>query len=381
MAAIEIVDAIIVAARTGGAAADTLIQRYFSTRRYAGSKDRAAVRELVYAAIRYSAELPASGRAALLGLTTTRPELLPLFDGSAHAPALPAADEPRAAPGLVPAWLIPAFLRRFGASWQDEATALLGRAPLDLRVNSLRTADPDAVASALPVQAQPIPGLPLGLRLETPVALDHHPLMHNGSIEVQDAASQHSVALANPRPGDFVIDLCAGAGGKTLALAAAMAGEGRILATDVDRARLTAMGPRLARSGAEAMVERRLLNPNRESGALADVAGQADLVFVDAPCSGTGTWRRNPELRWRLTPKRLEQLIAVQHRLIALAQQLVRPGGRLAYAVCSVMREEGADQVMRALPAPDWREVARAEFSPAREGCDGFFVATMEKCP
>lgn len=380
MAAIEIVDAIITAARTQGPAADTIIQRYFATRRYAGSKDRAAIRELAYAAIRYSGERPVSGRAALLGLAKERPELLPLFDGSTHAPLPPAADEPQAKSALLPAWLIPYFTQRFGDSWQEEAAALLERAPIDVRVNALRAADPAAVIAALPVPARPIPGLPLGLRLDAPVALDHHPLMLDGAIEIQDAASQHSVLLAGPKPGEFIVDLCAGAGGKTLAMAAAMAGTGRILATDVNRDRLAAMGPRLVRSGAEALVECRLLNPGREMEALTDVMHAADLVFVDAPCSGTGTWRRNPELRWRLAPDGLDRLIAVQRRLILLARELVRPGGRIVYAVCSVLREEGANQVARTLMEPGWREITRAEFSPAQHGCDGFFVAVMEKC-
>jgi len=338
-AAIEILDLAIDAAQAQGAAADTLIQRYFAVRRYAGSKDRAAVRDLAYAAIRFTAERPPSGRAALLGLAeTTHPDLLPLFDGSSHAPQPPVPGEPRARPSTVPAWLEPALRARFGESLAAEADALAARAPLD-----------------------------------------QSPLMQAGAIEVQDAGSQHVAAFAAARPGEMVIDLCAGAGGKTLALAATMDGSGRLIATDTDRTRLQAMAPRLARAGVAAMVEAHLLNPNREAEMLADLAGQADLVLVDAPCSGTGTWRRNPELRWRLTPERLDRLVAVQARLIDLAASLLKPGGRLVYAVCSVLEAEGADQARAAAGRTGLVPGPTRAFTPLADGCDGFFVARLEK--
>lgn len=373
-AAIEIVDAVLQSVADGGAAADVLVQRYFATRRYAGARDRAAVRDLVFAAIRHSADPPATGRAALLGLAEARPELLPLFDGSLHAPAPVAADEPRAAAGLVPLWLEPAFAARFGAGWRDEAAALVGRAPLDLRVNRLKTDDIAAVAAELP-GAAPIPGLAFGLRLQQPVALDRHPLWQDGIVEVQDAASQRCIAFAAPRPGDLVVDLCAGGGGKTLALAAEMAGRGTIIAADIDRRRLAALGPRLARAGAAAMVQTRLLDPMREAEALADLCGHADLVLVDAPCSGTGTWRRNPELRWRLAPERLRHHVAVQERLLDLGVGLVRPGGTLVYSVCSVLPGEGREQALRAEARHGLPPADTLELSPAADGCDGFFVA------
>ena len=374
-AAIEIVDAVLRSVAEGGAAADVLVQRYFATRRYAGARDRAAVRDLVFAAIRHSAEPPPTGRAALIGLAeAARPELLPLFDGSPHAPAPVAADEPRAAAGLVPAWLEPAFVARFGPGGQAEAAALVGRAPLDLRVNRLKTDDIAAVAAALP-GAAPIPGLAFGLRLAQPVVLERHPLWQEGLVEVQDAASQHCVAFAGPRPGDLVVDLCAGGGGKTLALAAEMAGRGTIIAADIDRRRLAALGPRLARAGAAGMIDTRLLDPMREEDSLADLAGRADLVLVDAPCSGTGTWRRSPDLRWRLAPKRLRHHVAVQERLLALGVRLVRPGGTLVYSVCSVLPCEGREQALRAEARHGLPPADMLELSPAADGCDGFFVA------
>ena len=374
-AAIDILDEVIAAAASGGAAADTLTQRYFASRRYAGSKDRAAVRELLFQAVRFAAERPASARALMLGLAeTARPDLLPLFDGSPHAPAAPSADEPRMAPSLFPQWLQPELVARFGDSLEQEAQALIGRAPLDLRVNPLRV-NPAEVAAEL--GASPIPGLPLGLRLPQPVPLERHPLMLGGAIEVQDAGSQRVVAFAGARPGETVIDLCAGAGGKTLALAADMQGQGRLIASDTDRPRLQAMGPRAVRAGVEGLMEARLLNPGREMETLGDLAGAADLVLVDAPCSGTGTWRRNPELRWRLTPQSLERLLGVQARLMALGASLLKPGGRLVYAVCSVLPSEGEAQARKAAETLGLELTGMEALSPARDGCDGFFVARL----
>lgn len=375
-AAIEILDLVIDAAQAQGAAADTLIQRYFATRRYAGAKDRAAVRDLAYAAIRHTADRPPSGRAALLGLAEqARPDLLPLFDGSPHAPPPPAPTEPRARQSMIPAWLEPLLRARFGDSLPAQAAALATRAPLDLRV----APGADIVAIAADLGAHTIPALPRALRLETPQPLDRHPLLLAGAVEVQDAGSQHVTAFAAARPGETVIDLCAGAGGKTLALAADMAGEGRLMATDTDRNRLQAMAPRLARAGADGFVEARLLNPNREAEALADLEGQADLVLVDAPCSGTGTWRRNPELRWRLTADRLERLVTVQAGLIDLGASLLRPGGRLVYAVCSVLAEEGEAQARDGAARTGLRLDDQRAFTPLEQGCDGFFVARLEK--
>ena len=375
-AAIEILDQVIEAAAHQGAAADTIVQRYFQTRRYAGSKDRAAVRELVYGAIRFTAERPLSGRAALIGwLEAEGQAQLALFDGSAHAPSPVAPYETRACAALVPGWLAPRFHARFGDAFEAEAQALVARAPLDLRVAPW--ADIAAVAAEL--GASPIPGLPRALRLETPRPLERHPLLESGAVEIQDAGSQHVVAFAGAKSGETVIDLCAGAGGKTLGLAADMAREGRLIASDTDRSRLQAMGPRLLRAGLPDFVEPRLLNPGREAEALADLAGAADLVLVDAPCSGTGTWRRNPELRWRLTEDRLARLAHVQARLIDLGASLLKPGGRLVYAVCSVLAEEGPDQAMAAAARLQLTPAGSRALTPLADGCDGFFVARLDK--
>ncbi len=387
-AAIEILDRVLADARAGGPAADTAVARALARRRYAGAHDRRAIRDLVFEAIRAFGDPPPSGRAAMLALAEgPRPELATLFNGSAHGPAPPDPAEPRARTGRAPAWLEGMLAESLGPQAEAELAALLARAPLDLRVNPLKGARPETVAAQLPVAARPVTGLPLdlphALRLDTPVPLAQHPLVQAGHVEVQDAGSQFAVRVAGARPGQTVVDLCAGAGGKTLALAADMAGQGRIVACDTDRRRLSAMRPRLERAGALPVVERRLLDPGREQEALCDLDGAADLVLVDAPCSGSGTWRRNPELRWRLTPPRLDRLLALQLRLLALGLRLVRPGGRLLFAVCSVLDAEGPAHMQRL--AAEGRFSGRAvaigdmrRLTPRRHGCDGFFIASCE---
>jgi 16S rRNA (cytosine967-C5)-methyltransferase len=383
-AAIELLDDIIAAAAQGGAAADTLLARGFKARRYAGSKDRRAIRELVFRAIRRAGERPASGRGAMLGLARDDPGLLNLFDGTAHAPAPPEPGEPAAPAGLVPGWL-----RERLDPLIDEAElrALLERAPLDLRVNRLKGGRDEALA-LLP-DAVATPHSPLGLRLPEGFAVEQQDAWASGLVEVQDEGSQLICLGCEARSGMLAVDLCAGAGGKTLALAAEMSGEGRILACDTDRARLGRMPPRLARAGV-ANVETRLLDPGKEPARLADLMGQADLVLVDAPCSGTGTWRRNPETRWRLTPERLVQLTRLQARLLDLAAELVRPGGHLVYAVCSVLAEEGRAQAAALsgrsslVSAPLAIAAGRNAgpgllLSPLRDGTDGFFVARWQR--
>ena len=381
-AAIELLDRIVVAAREGGAAADTLIARYFAERRYAGSKDRRAVRELVYAAIRRAGERPDSGRAALVGLAADLPELAATFDGSAHAPAPLTADEPKARPGVAPAWLTKA-LAHSGIDKAEQA-ALIDRAPLDLRVNTL-LAERDAVAAAIDGAAM-IADLPDALRV--PAGFNVAPL--GGSVEIQDAGSQFVTQAASARAGMRVVDLCAGAGGKSLALAAAMGNQGAILACDTDRSRLSRLAPRAAHAAAS-IIETRLLDPGRELEALAGVRDAADVVLVDAPCSGTGTWRRNPEARWRLTPDRVARLVETQRHVLAVAAALVRPGGALTYVVCSLLDDEGAGQAARFLADhPGWSAevvdlaVGRAHgpgwrLTPASDGTDGFFVARLRR--
>lgn len=383
-AAIELLDAIIVAAREGGAAADTLIARYFKERRYAGSKDRRAVRDYIYAAIRLCAETPATGRAAMLALTEQQPELASLFDASPHAPAPIRADEVRASPGMVPHWLRPHLSGPVQHS--AEHAALLERARLDLRINTLM-ASPEEAHTYFP-GAEPLAGLPNALRLHESTNVEQSPAYTDGLIEIQDAGSQHIARACAAMPGMAVVDLCAGAGGKTLALAADMAGQGRLIAADVNRDRLSRLPDRAARAGA-GFIETLLLDAGKETATLAPFAGQADVVLIDAPCSGTGTWRRNPEARWRLTPDRLQRLVAEQSRILDIAMPLVRPGGRLVYAVCALTHAEGAGQIDAFLARHHgWRAADTAIaagrkygegrlLTPAHDGTDGFFIAAL----
>jgi 16S rRNA (cytosine967-C5)-methyltransferase len=372
-AAIEILDQVIFAARDGGAAADTIIQRYFSTRRYAGSKDRRAVRDLVFAVIRSAGERPVSGRAAVIGHARAHdPTLLALFGAAGHAPAQLVHGEPAAEAGLAPHWLRQMLEQRFAGDTDRQLAALLDRAPLDVRVNRLKTTRAAVLANHPDWTV--LPDTHHGLRLPSGTNVDQLPDYAEGWIEVQDHGSQIAAAALAARPGETVVDLCAGAGGKTLALAAEMACSGRLIACDTDRARLSQLPPRAERAGA--VVDTRLLNPGSEAGALADLMGQCDAVLIDAPCSGSGTWRRNPESRWRLTRERLARLVATQAMLIRLGTSLLKPGGRLVYIVCSLLPPEGEAQLADTPGLDHWQTRV---LTPADQGCDGFFIAQSSR--
>jgi 16S rRNA (cytosine967-C5)-methyltransferase len=381
-AAAEILDEVIASAKGDGPPADTIVTRYFKARRYAGSKDRRAVRELVFRGIRRSAEVPASGRAAILGLSEDEPQLRELF-GQPRGPE-PLGKEEAAAPvGLVPEWLEPELSPLVG---EAEWPALLERAPLDLRVNAARTTREEMLGEFEGASATTLS--PWGIRLPADTRIDDHPAFQAGLIEVQDEGSQLIALACSPAAGQRILDLCAGAGGKALALAAA-AQEATILATDVNRARLAQLPARAERAGVA--IETRLLNPPREVGDLADWRESADVVLVDAPCSGSGTWRRNPEGRWRLTPERLDRLVAAQQRLLDIGAQMVKPGGRLIYAVCSLLSREGAGQIEDFLSSRSSWHVQEPEIAggrvdgsgrlltPAHDGTDGFFVARVAR--
>lgn len=385
-AAIDILDLVIAAAREAGPPADAVIAEYFRTRRYAGSGDRRAVRELVYAAIRRAGERPDTGRAALLGVAADEPRVAAMFDGTGHGPGVAAGSEERSVSGVAPAWL----LARLPTMLDDaERAALLDRAPLDLRVNPLK-ADVASVLAEFP-DAVPGPHGGLAVRLPEGTRIEDGAAFRGGRVEVQDAGSQLIVAACRARPGMLVVDLCAGAGGKSLGLAADMEGpranDGRLIACDTDRGRLSKLTPRAQRAGAT--IETRLLNPRREFEALSDVAGKADVVLVDAPCSGTGTWRRNPEARWRLTPERLSRLVRLQAELIDLAATLVKPSGHLVHAVCSLLPDEGEAVVAaflnrhsgwqpQDLPFTAGRVVGAGRMlTPHHDDTDGFYIARL----
>ncbi len=378
-------DAIIAASQSNGAAADTLIKRYFRERRYAGSKDRRAVRDLVYRAIRRYGSAPHNGRTALAGLTQDEPELREHFDGSRHGPAPLAANEIGSPPTDIPAWL----REKFSAAVNDlDVESLSGRAPLDIRINLSRT-DRDSVIPA-------IDGSVAGqlsasaVRLPPGFPIEQHALWQEGVVDIQDEGSQHIVDCCDAEPGMTIVDLCAGAGGKTLALHDRMGGEGRLIACDIDRKRLSRLEPRAKRTGT-ANIETRLLNPGKEAAMLADLDGTADVAIVDAPCSGTGTWRRNPEARWRMSEKALDRYAETQGKLLEIAAPLVKPGGFLVYIVCSLLAQEGEGQIAAFLQSrSDFSKVCLATtvgtaagdgyvLTPARNDTDGFFFARLQR--
>lgn len=381
-AAIEVLDEVIVSAREDGPPADAIVTRYFKRRRYAGSKDRRAVRELVFRAIRRSAQRPVSGRAAIVGLIQDEPQLRESF-GKPRGPDPLRLDEAAAPAGLVPDWLIPELSPLVGA---DEWPVMLERAPVDLRVNVARRVREEVLPDFPSGTATSVS--PWGIRLPTDSRVDDHPAFGSGLIEVQDEGSQLIALACEAKNGERIIDLCAGAGGKSLALAA-VAPDAILLATDVNRARLSKLPPRAQRAGAK--IETRLLNPPNELEELDDWKGAADLVLVDAPCSGSGTWRRNPEGRWRLTPERLDRLIALQADLLDLGAELVRPGGRVIYAVCSLLSREGAGQIdafvsrhsswmIEETPLAAGRlDGSGRLLTPGHDGTDGFFVARLDR--
>jgi 16S rRNA (cytosine967-C5)-methyltransferase len=383
--AIEILDVIAASARDGGPPADTIFADAMRARRYAGSKDRRAIRALVYDAIRGVRSAPVSGRAAMLALADADPELAALFDGSSYGPSAIGANEPRAETGLATPALMKLFDPLVGSA---DRKAMLVRASLDLRANRLRSSR-DELAMIFP-DGEAIAGLADGWRLPGETAAVQHSAYAEGQFEVQDAASQYAAAALGAEAGQVIVDLCAGAGGKTLAIASATNDEAQVLACDTNRARLQQLAPRAYRAGATA-IETLLLNPGQERAMLADRMGKADRVIVDAPCSGSGTWRRSPELRWRSTPARLDRHVADQAKLMDIGAALVAPGGKLLYAVCSIIAREGRAQVADFLTRNrGWTAdtgylpegVGRAAgggflLTPAHDRSDGFFLARL----
>ena len=434
-AAIEILDTI-EGSRT---AADAITRSYFRARRYAGSKDRRAVGEKVYSVIRNRARLDwwiagATGNmepssrtrvlSSLLLLDQESPETVAtLFDGGGHGPAALDSDEkdfvaniadkplhhdamPDGVIHEVPAWLMPPLEHRFGDTFATEMEALNTPAPVDVRVNAGRVTRQQARKSLLRdgINSENTPLSIVGLRLTEHANLERTRAFSKGLIEVQDEGSQLISLLCQAHPGMTVIDYCAGGGGKTLALADFMglqgneATAGRLIACDVSAKRLGRMDERLKRAGAEEAVQRIVLEP---SGVPADLLNSADRVLVDAPCSGSGAWRRHPEARWRLTPERLAEHIADQRTVLTGAANLVKPGGKLIYATCSLLGQENEDQIawflaehpeFKALPIGEiWVEATgivsptgatQAEglyLSPASAGTDGFYCAVLGK--
>jgi 16S rRNA (cytosine967-C5)-methyltransferase len=395
--------------------------------RFAGSGDRAAIAGLVYDALRRkssSAWLMGSDtpRAVMLGLLkqerrSTPEAVAALFSGERHAPAPLTADEAAAyaqgslagAPdpvrGDYPDWLDPALASVFGEGRAGEGAALATRAPVDLRVNTLVCEQGEAATMLAHLDVAPTPLSPMGMRIERPhdakaPAIQAEPAFLKGMVEIQDEGSQIAALLCAPATGSQVIDLCAGAGGKTLELAALMNNSGQIFATDTDKRRLAPIHDRLARAGVRNTQVR--TPKGRDDDPLADLAGKADLVVVDAPCTGTGTWRRNPDAKWRIRPGALAEREKDQIAVLDRAAALVRPGGRIAYITCSLLDAENGAQIRAALArhphlgllATDdllaplghiGQRLAAAALvrpegvllTPRRTGTDGFFVSVL----
>ena len=277
-------------------------------------------------------------------------EIGALFNGEKHAPEV-LTDHERArlasggldgAPdhvkGDYPEWLAPAFAESFGAEAAAAGRALAARAPVDLRVNTLKTNRDKMLEALAHLEPQPTPFSPVGLRIAVKgdgrgPALSAEPGYIKGQIEVQDEASQLAALISGAAPGQQVLDLCAGAGGKTLALAPMLAGKGQLYATDDDGRRLAPLYARLERSGARNVQVR---SPKGKADPVADLVGRCDLVLIDAPCTGSGAWRRSPDAKWRIRPGALQERIKDQIEILERAAKYVKPGGRLVYVTCSV---------------------------------------------
>ena len=397
--------------------------------RFAGSADRAAIAGLVYDALRRRASAAylmdeGSPRAILLGMLKLERGLdveaiAALADGSRHAPARLDEEErarlagasPDGAPAPVagdyPEWLDRYFAKTFGEERAQELAALASRAPLDLRVNALKKPEREKVAAAL-AELAPVPTRwsPFGLRISLSAgakspAIHAEPVFLKGQVELQDEGSQLAALFTAAKGGEQVVDLCAGAGGKTLALAAMMGNRGQIFATDTDKRRLAPIHARLERAGVRNVQVR---TPRARGDVLADLAGRADLVLIDAPCTGTGVWRRNPDAKWRIRPGALAERAKEQIAALDRAVPLVKPGGRILYATCSVLDEENGAQVRAFLarhagfavvvPAEVTAALGERAFvfrravrmseegllmTPLRTGTDGFFVAMLRR--
>jgi 16S rRNA (cytosine967-C5)-methyltransferase len=392
--------------------ADTVLHEFFRDRRALGSRDRAFVADAVYGVLRRRRTVDhlAPGGAprrmllahlARLGGISIR-ELAPLLAQDeqtwlSRVKAQPLDDLPLALRAELPDWII----ERLRLQFAETEVAALARglaepAPLDLRVNTL-LAEREAVRQALAVDAvvaEPTPYSPVGLRVKGRPAINRHPLFLTGAIEVQDEGSQLLGFLLAPRRHDLVVDFCAGAGGKSLMLGALMRSHGRIYAFDVSAARLSRLKPRLKRSGLSNIYPQVIRNENDIR--VKRLAGKIDRVLVDAPCSGLGTLRRNPDLRWRQSPQSVAELALKQAAILRAAANLVKPGGRLLYATCSLLPEENEDIVTAFLEERgDFQSIncqdvlaqqgialdAGESFRllPHVHGTDGFFAAALQR--
>jgi len=400
---------------------DQICHSYFKTRRYIGSKDRQAIASYVYGIMRHRAScdwlalergcsplLAAPSEAARIRLLAylwifekvSRDQMGILFSGEKYAPLKISGREkdlfekrsqqsppPPWVEGEFSEWLFPFLKRRFGENLKEEVQAFLRQAPLDLRVNTLKVTREEVFESfkntKLKVSLTPLS--PWGLRCEERETLSQTNAFKEGLFEIQDEGSQLLVKMMEVKPGQTVLDLCAGAGGKTLALAALLQNKGRIVATDIASWRLKRTKTRLKRAGV-CNVELREISGFQDKW-LKRQTERFDWVLIDAPCSGTGTWRRNPDKKWTLTHQDIVELTALQKQLLEGAASLVKPGGFLVYATCSVLCEENEDIVKFFLKThPVFSLVPCGlegqdflSLSPLKNHTDGFFGAKFEK--
>ena len=400
---------------TSHTAADAIAHSYMRERRYIGSGDRREIMELVYGVMRKFWYLE-----GLLNATFSNPGNDPIqsarrhvlaylikinneknieeiFSGEEYAPKHLNAAEAALAEKLMteqqivvseaaqlsaPDWVVAILQETNPETYQGILKALQKEASVDLRVNTLKNNRETVLHKLNKTGTKCVitPTSPWGIRLNERSPLTQHPLMKDGSIEIQDEGSQLIAQLCNPQPGMAVWDYCAGAGGKTLALAAMMNNKGRIIASDTVAWRLKNAPQRLRRAGVH-NVETRVLDEESAKWVKRQ-AGKFDCVLVDAPCTGSGTWRRNPELRWRMDEAGLHELVAKQQNILEKAANLVAPGGRLVFATCSILRPEGRGQIETFLAKhPDFRleEDKILELNPFEHGTDGFFAAAMTK--
>jgi len=388
--------------------ADETLSRYFRNHRALGQSERALVAETVFAVLRRKRSLEAAGGAEPRLLVAAALVRVLGFSGRALAglfdddliERLRAARSEEWSPAVraeLPDWL---WLRLASAHGEEEALriaqALANPAPLDLRVNLARSSREEVLTrlEADGLQARATPYSPAGIRLAGKPPINRHPLFKEGLVEVQDEGSQLIAWLLGPRRGEMIADYCAGAGGKTLAAAALMRGSGRIYAFDTSPKRLASLAPRAARAGIT-NVHAVVLAAGQDAR-VKRLAGKLDRVLVDAPCSGFGTLRRNPELKWRYGPEAVGELVEKQARILAAASRLVKPGGRLVYATCSLLTEEN-EAVAAAFGAarPEFQPLSCAKvlegqrialdtgeylkLSPHRHGTDAFFAAAFER--
>ena len=405
--------------------ADRMLSAYYRSRRYIGSKDKTAISETVYDVMRQKGSLswlcnesnlsdtPRSW--VILNLLSKQVDIDELFIGDDYSPEVLSEEEaaaqvhasrllqtnaiqtaPEAARLNLPEWLVPLMQKSLGEGFVDEMLTMQKRAELCIRTNTLKSdrQNLQAVLQSDNIETTPTQHSPGGLMIHQKVSFNHVPAFKEGLFEVQDQGSQLIALVAGVKPGDKVVDFCAGAGGKTLALAAQMENKGVIHACDVHTKRLENLAKRKKRAGVH-NIQTHVLSSERDKWVKRQ-SGKMDVVLIDAPCTGTGTWRRSPDARWNLEIENLESLQTLQANILESASRLVKPGGKLIYATCSLLQEENEMQIVNflsnhnefesgTLAGKDYlqglniRQDHQLSTSPTQTGMDGFFMAVLHR--